>query len=183
MRAGVRRSPVRRAGGPIEVLTSARRGGSHAAPCLRLLRALRRRVGPRGAGVTLLLADDAQVRALNRRHRGIDRTTDVLSFPAGGDLEPGVSHLGDIAISVPRAQRQSRRARWPMRSEMALLVTHGFLHLVGYDHETDDGSMRRLEERLLRQVAGVGLDRRGVPWGHGSPHPAQGRRAARHARG
>jgi len=117
------------------------------------------------SGVVLLLGDDRDVRSLNRRFRGVDRTTDVLSFPAGGPLEPGCPHLGDIAISMPRAARQARQAVWPLRSEMALLITHGFLHLLDYDHETDDGAMHRLEARLLKRVAGVTLDDRRTPWG------------------
>jgi len=131
--------------------------------------------------VTLLLADDRQVRALNRRHRGIDRTTDVLSFAAGGELEPGVPHLGEIVISLPQARRQAEGARWPLKSELALLLTHGFLHLLGYDHETDDGTMRRRERRLLAQVAGVTLTRRALPWGDIPPRP-EGRRRARRKR-
>ena len=122
------------------------------------------------------------MRTLNRRHRGKDRTTDVLSFPAGGDLEPGVAHLGEIAVSLPQAVRQARQARWPLRSELALLLTHGFLHLLGYDHEADDGEMRRLEERLLAQVARVTLQARAVPWGDASPRAGSGPRAADRSR-
>jgi hypothetical protein len=66
---------------------------------------------------------------------------------------------------VPQAARQARKARWAMGSEMALLLTHGFLHLLGYDHERDDGTMRRLERELLRSAAGVAIGRRRLPWG------------------
>jgi probable rRNA maturation factor len=139
---------------------------AHAGACRDLLLRLRRALH-QGAGVTLLLATDRALRSLNRRHRGLDRATDVLSFPAAGTLEPGVAHLGEIAVSLGTAARQARRAAWPLDSEIALLVTHGFLHLLGYDHETDDGTMRRLEERLLRRVAGVSLTHRALPWGEG----------------
>ncbi len=115
--------------------------------------------------VELMLTSDRVVRRLNRRFRGRDRITDVLSFPDGEELEPGIRHLGEIAIAMPRAARQARRARWPLDSELSLLVTHGYLHLLGYDHETDDGTMRRLEEALLRQVAQVQIARRALPWG------------------
>jgi probable rRNA maturation factor len=131
----------------------------------RLLRATRR---PE-AGVALLLASDAVVRRLNRSFRGRDRVTDVLSFPADGDLEPGRPFLGEIAVSVPRALRQARRAGWGAAEEIALLVVHGFLHLLHFDHERDDGTMRRLEEDLLRREAGVALDRRRLPWGESRP--------------
>jgi probable rRNA maturation factor len=150
---------------PIAVLARARGAAAESARCGRLLAALRRAMRRERAGLELLLADDRTLRSLNRRHRGVDRTTDVLSFPAGGDLEPGAPHIGAIAISLPQAGRQARAAGWPRRSELALLVTHGFLHLLGYDHETDDGTMHRIEARLLRRVARVSLDRRRLPWG------------------
>ncbi|HUD73235.1 MAG TPA: rRNA maturation RNase YbeY [Dongiaceae bacterium] len=170
-----RRRPVRE--GPIEVVARGRGAAAESARCRRLLRDLRRAVRRQADGVELLLTGDAEQRALNRRLRGRDRTTDVLSFPAGSDLEPGRPHLGEIAISLPQAARQARAAGWPRRSEMALLLTHGFLHLMGYDHETDDGAMHRLEARLLKRVAGVRIDRRALPWGEATPARApQGRR-------
>jgi len=153
--------------GQVEIVVACRGGRRLAAPCSRLLRRLLKATRRERSGVTLLLASDEHVRRLNRRWRGTRRTTDVLSFPARGELEPGQPHLGDIAISVPQAARQARRARWSLEDEMALLLTHGFLHLLGYDHETDDGVMRRLEEDLLRRAAGVALRRRRVPWGEG----------------
>lgn len=162
---------------PIAVIAHARGARAERARCSRLLAALRRAVRRERGGLELLLTDDRTIRALNRRLRGQDRTTDVLSFPAGGDLEPGTPHLGEIAISLPQAGRQARAAGWPRRSELALLVTHGFLHLLGYDHETDDGTMRRLETRLLRRVARVTLDSRRLPWGDApAPRAPQGRR-------
>lgn len=140
-------------------------------------------MGCGGAGVTLLLASDATLRRLNRDFLGRDRTTDVLAFPAEGDLEPGRPHLGEVAISVARAARQARRAGWPLREEIALLVTHGFLHLLAYDHEKDDGTMRRLESALLRRAAHVSIDRRRLPWGQGrATVPGGGPRPGRRLR-
>jgi len=153
--------------GQVEIVVACRGGRRLAATCSRVLRRLLKATRRERSGVTLLLASDDHVRRLNRRWLGKRRTTDVLSFPARGELEPGRLHLGDIAISVPQAARQARRARWSLDDEMALLLTHGFLHLLGYDHETDDGAMRRLEEVLLRRAAGVALRRRRVPWGEG----------------
>jgi probable rRNA maturation factor len=155
----------RRSASPIEVTCRVRGGQSEAAASRRLLTALRTATRRRTSGLTLLLAGDREVRTLNRRFLGHDRATDVLSFPAGGELEPGTPYLGEIAVSLPRARVQARRARWPLRSEMALLLTHGYLHLLGHDHETDGGVMHRLEERLLRRVARVRLERRALPWG------------------
>ncbi len=158
--------------GAVEVVVEDRSGRKLAPACRRLLLRLLRVMGRRDAGVTLLLASDAGLRRLNRRFLGVDRTTDVLAFPAEGDLEPGHLHLGEIAISLPRAERQARRARWGVSEEVSLLVVHGFLHLLGYDHDTDDGLMRRLEASLLKRVAHVSIDRRALPWGEGpAPSP------------
>jgi probable rRNA maturation factor len=167
---------------PIAVLARTRGAGAETARCRGLLASLRRATRREGAGLELLLADDRTVRALNRLHRGVDRTTDVLSFPSTGDLEPGAPHIGAIAISLPQAARQARAAGWPRRSELALLMTHGYLHLLGYDHETDDGTMRRLEARLLRRIARVSLDRRRLPWGDTPPRAPEARRR-RHSHG
>jgi rRNA maturation RNase YbeY len=150
---------------PVEVVTRTAGGSRHALRSRRLLHGLRRATRRSSFGLTLLITGDGEIRRLNRRHLGHDRTTDVLSFPADGMLEPGRAHLGDIAVSLPRARRQARRAGWPLDSEMALLLTHGYLHLLGHDHETDDGTMHRLEARLLERVARVRLDRRRLPWG------------------
>ena len=96
-----------------------------------------------------MLGGDTLLRRLNREYRGKDRTTDVLSFAA--DPDDGES-LGDIAISVPMAERNARRAGHALGRELEILVLHGFLHLLGFDHETDDGQMNRLEMRLRRRL-------------------------------
>lgn len=162
--------------GTVEIVVAHPAGRRLAPRCSRLLKRLLKETGRRGAGVTLLLASDRDMRRLNRAWLDRDRTTDVLSFPARGDLEPGRPHLGEIAISVSRAARQARGARWPLRDEIALLLTHGFLHLLGYDHESDGGEMRRLEEGLLDRAAGVRLARRRLPWGEAGAAPGKGRR-------
>lgn len=99
------------------------------------------------------------MRSLNRRFRSQDRTTDVLSFPAqDGDSvdQPGLADqrefLGDIAVSVDRAHQQAIEAGHSLERELKELVMHGVLHLCGYDHETDDGEMNRLELRLRRKL-------------------------------
>ena len=161
--------------GTVEIVVAHPAGGRLARRCSTLLKRLLDETGRRGAGITLLLASDREVRRLNRAWLDHDRTTDVLSFPSGGDLEPGRPHLGEIAISLPQAARQARRAGWPLRDEVALLLTHGFLHLLGYDHETDKGTMRRLEEDLLSRTARIRLARRRVPWGTPGTAPGRGR--------
>jgi probable rRNA maturation factor len=151
--------------GIVTILSPAPAGRPQVPACRRLLRALLRATRRADAGVTLLLTTDAEIRRLNRTFRSRNRTTDVLSFPFEGELEPRQPHLGDIAISISRARIQARRAGWPLASEMALLVTHGYLHLLGHDHEADDGTMRSLEESLLRRVARIDLRDRRLAWG------------------
>ena len=103
--------------------------------------------------VTILLCGDARMRALNARFRGKDRTTDVLSFPADvGHGAGGSRPLGDIVISVTQAARQARGAGHALLREIRRLLLHGDLHLLGYDHEVDDGTMRRLESRLAQRL-------------------------------
>lgn len=93
--------------------------------------------------VTVALAGDARVRALNRRYRGMGTATDVLSFPFE---ERG--YLGDVVIATGVARRQAREAGHSLGTELRVLALHGLLHLLGYDHERDDGRMARLERRL-----------------------------------
>jgi probable rRNA maturation factor len=107
--------------------------------------------------VSLVLTTDRALRSLNARYRGQDRPTDVLSFP--GDAETG---LGDIVISVETAARNARRLRHPLPQELDELALHGFLHVLGYDHETDDGTMNRLELRLRRRLRAGGAGEGGA---------------------
>jgi len=96
--------------------------------------------------MTVAIVPDGRVRALNRRFRRTDRPTDVLSFPAD---EPG--QLGDVVIAAGVARRQAARAGHSVGTELRVLALHGLLHLLGYDHETDEGEMRRVERRLRRE--------------------------------
>jgi probable rRNA maturation factor len=101
--------------------------------------------------VGLVLTNDRAMRALNHRYRGRKGTTDVLSFPGPG----GEAGLGDIVISVERAERNARRFGHSLARELDVLALHGFLHVLAYDHETDDGEMDRLERRLRRRLLGA----------------------------
>jgi probable rRNA maturation factor len=103
--------------------------------------------------VTIALISDARMRTLNRAYRGKDYATDVLSFPVGDDD----SFLGDIAIATGVAERQADEAGHPVGTELRILALHGLLHLLGYDHERDDGQMARTEARLQKAA---GLKRR-----------------------
>jgi probable rRNA maturation factor len=85
--------------------------------------------------LSIVLTDDVRLQELNREYLGIDAPTDVLSFPASEtDPETGARYLGDILISVPRAQSQAEAAGHELESEVQLLVVHGVLHLLGHDH-------------------------------------------------
>ncbi len=97
--------------------------------------------------VTVLLTTDLAIRRLNRRFRGKNKSTDVLSFPADGPLTGEIA--GDLAVSVPTALRQAAEQGHALSIEVKVLILHGLLHLAGYDHEIDEGQMAR-RERLLR---------------------------------
>ena len=111
--------------------------------------------------VSLLITDDETVRDLNREYRGLDRTTDVLSFSAQhsghweGLVNPEVAEpdwpLGDIVVSFPQAKRQAFQQGVPLRRELALLLVHGALHLMGHDHyeDTEREAMQQLERKAL----------------------------------
>ena len=99
--------------------------------------------------IEVLLCDDATIRKLNREHREIDRATDVLSFPLEGNL-PG-QPLGSLVISLDHVTRKARELGHAPEEELALLFIHGLLHLLGYDHENDDGEMRAEEAKLIRR--------------------------------
>jgi len=93
--------------------------------------------------------DDTEMQGLNRRYRGRDYPTDVLSFP-GEESSEGL-HLGDVVIAVPTARRQAAAEGTPEPLEIRTLLLHGVLHCLGYDHETDRGEMERLEGRLRKR--------------------------------
>ena len=97
--------------------------------------------------LSIAIVSDRRMRALNRQFRGKDYATDVLSFPSDS---PGF--LGDIVIAAGVAAAQARFARHPLSTELKVLSLHGLLHLLGYDHEADDGRMARAEARLRRKA-------------------------------
>lgn len=106
-----------------------------------------------GLPFTVAFVSDAKMRQLNREFRGKDSTTDVLSFPyIGADIPGGHDFLGDIAISIEQAKRQARANKMKLSEEIKQLILHGVLHLCGYDHESDDGEMNRLELKLRRKL-------------------------------
>ena len=116
----------------------------------------------------LVITNEREVRRLNQSYRGVDEPTDVLAF---GFLPPqpeekdslfitppdGVLHLGEVIISYPQVVRQAKEQGHPLEREMALLVIHGILHLLGYDHDdpAQGLKMRSREEKILSEIGGV----------------------------
>ncbi len=98
--------------------------------------------------IELLLVDNEEIRELNSLHRGIDKPTDVLSFPYADT--PGAP-LGSIVISVDKVYEAATHYGHSPQEELALLFIHGLLHLLGYDHERDEGQMRAKEQELIEK--------------------------------
>jgi probable rRNA maturation factor len=110
--------------------------------------------GPAQGAVTVVVDDDARIRELNKLWRGQDKATNVLSFPSP-DTQPGPERtLGDIAISYETAAREAAAEDKSFADHMAHLSVHGFLHLLGYDHESDDDAeeMEGLERIILARI-------------------------------
>jgi len=124
---------------------------------------------PPNRGLTLVITDDDRIRELNRLYRDVDEPTDVLSFPAeehpqaqvGAPEEPAFitpedidPYLGDVIISYPTAQVQALAQEHPLERELALLVIHGCLHLLGYDHaeEQERARMWQRQDEILQDI-------------------------------
>jgi probable rRNA maturation factor len=107
--------------------------------------------GTAGGEVAVVLIDDQAIRALNRRWRNLDRPTNVLSFPAAGTV---AGMLGDIAIAYETTAREAQEAGKPVLDHLAHLAVHGFLHLLGYDHQSDEtaDAMEGLERAILLRL-------------------------------
>ena len=103
--------------------------------------------------VNILVTNSSELRALNRRFRGADKATDVLSFPAPGiERNKARRVAGDLAISADIARENAARLGHSVADEVKILALHGILHLAGFDHERDQGEMARKESRLRRQL-------------------------------
>lgn len=110
---------------------------------------------PLDSELTIVLTDDARLHELNRDHLGINAPTDVLAFPASEtDPETGALYLGDILISVARAQAQAEAEGHPLESELQLLVVHGVLHLLGHDHAQaeEKAQMWKAQAEILKEL-------------------------------
>lgn len=143
---------------PTSVASTERNHGLRSTTLRALLRRALRILGFPRASVSLVLTGDERIRILNRDFLETDRPTDVLSFPLAeaGDLadRSRALYLGEIYISVETARAQARAARRPYPREVAHLLIHGLLHLIGHDHGSPAGRrrMRAAESRLLREL-------------------------------
>jgi len=110
-----------------------------------------RALGVPSCALSVVFVSEARIHAMNRRYRGKDYPTDVLSFRYGNGMVEGDWFLGDIVIAPSVALRRARRWQAAPEKEMHRLLVHGILHLLGYDHEMDRGEMNNLQQRLLRR--------------------------------
>ena len=119
----------------------------------------------RNCELSVTLTDDERIHALNREYRGIDRPTDVLSFPmysfSDGDAPPeeGEFTLGDVVISVERAEAQAKEYGHSTRREIAFLTVHSILHLLGWDHETSPEDERAMFAKQDEIMTALGIGR------------------------
>lgn len=103
--------------------------------------------------LAVLVTSDQTIQTYNRDYRGKDRPTDVLSFPAQAHGGDGPRHLGDLVISMDRVEVQAAEIGQSPAQELRFLILHGVLHLLGYDHEVDDGEMMARQSALKTQLA------------------------------
>lgn len=146
-------------GGPgreVEIQNPSRYPEAGEPELVRWISGLLAAVAPEAESFTARFTSDREMRRLNRTYRGKDYPTDVLSFP--GEATPDGRHLGDVVISVPVARRHAEERGHPPEHEIRLLLLHGILHCLGHDHETDDGTMERLEEELRAEWLPEGAD-------------------------
>jgi probable rRNA maturation factor len=151
-------APGRRAAAPvIDIQTQSPLWGSQplAAQTVRDAIAAAAEFATSAGDVSVVLTDDASIRKLNREWRGFDKPTNVLSFPAA---KPGLQGppplLGDVIVAYETLAREAAEEAKPFLHHLAHLVVHGYLHLLGYDHQTDSeaGAMEALERDILRRL-------------------------------
>jgi probable rRNA maturation factor len=109
--------------------------------------------GAEGRGLTIAFVSDSRIRKLNKTYRGVDASTDVLSFLMDEETDGEEDYIGDIAISVETAERQALGNGLDLPTEIRQLVLHGMLHLCGWDHATDSGEMDAFELELRDRLS------------------------------
>jgi probable rRNA maturation factor len=147
-----------RPGRGMTVDVSASRGlGVHRGPVRRIAREVLAMACEEPCELSVVLVDDAEMQRLNATYRGKDRTTDVLAFSQreGAEAALDPSLLGDVVISIPVADRQARERGTDLERELAELLVHGILHLLGYDHERSPAEARKMFARTRDLMAGL----------------------------
>ena len=138
--------------GPIDILVQAEGWPDCATLSVRAIAAVKAQLSaPREGELSLVLSDDARVRDLNRDYRNKDKATNVLSFPQNGSL------LGDIILARETVDREARAKNISFEAHLAHLIIHGWLHLQGYDHETD-AAAKDMEAIEIVALAKLGID-------------------------
>lgn len=143
---------------PVSVRTGLRRTPLRLPVIRNLIERILSAAGESNAALSVEFVGDRRMRRLNAQYRGRDMTTDVLAFAMREAPGPRSMLLGDVAISVPRAAKQAAEQGHPVKQELAVLLIHGILHLLGYDHErgaSEARRMRRKERALLLAVQPV----------------------------
>ena len=136
-----------------QVLNTQKRCEIHGPAVVALCDAVLLALGVPQRPLTVVFVNPRRMRALNRKYLGRDYATDVLSFSYPGEVAEGRFILGEIVIAPEVAWDQARRLKVAPERELRRLLVHGLLHLAGYDHETDQGAMLRLQRRLMRRRA------------------------------
>ena len=138
----------------IEVINRQRQGKIKAKQWREFAERALKSIGAGDRDATIVFVSDNAIKKLNREFRNQNYATDVLSFPARAEKfeMEGEASLGEVVISIGRAAAQSKENGLTLANEIQQLILHGLLHLCGYDHETDDGEMNRLELKLRKKL-------------------------------
>ncbi len=124
----------------------------------KILKAFSRSTGQSGnPEVSIVFVGETAMKRMNAAYRGKNKPTDVLSFAyenEGGEMKNAKSILGEIVICAPKAAKQAKRAGHSLKKELSLLLAHGLLHLVGYDHSSDaeEEEMKEMERKILNKI-------------------------------
>src|SRR5256885_11552689 len=138
----------------IDIINRQRARKTNAKECRKFTERTLAAIRSESRDVTIVFVNDSAIRKLNKQFRDKDRVTDVLSFPTEPEQFENQSSLGEIVIAIDRAAAQAKENGLPLQNEIEQLILHGLLHLCGYDHETDNGEMNRLELKLRKKLGG-----------------------------
>jgi len=140
----------------VEVINRQRKFKIHAHTLKKVAEYILRICKLQNVELSISIVNNRRIRELNSRYRGLRRSTDVLAFPLNEKTDNNLIHLGDVVISIEKAAIQAKRARHSLKKEVYLLLTHGILHLLGYDHERSGEEavkMRNLEKDIMAKLS------------------------------